>query len=301
MSDNLLINSSFEDWITLDGGNQQPNGWKLSWLASGVPNYGLGYYPHIESSDTEPSETDRTPECVHREVWQLPPEERPDGSDPLILYGGAVYKMFGASGAFGAQLSLDQELEEGAEYTLHANVRIHWHAGSQPDMRNAAIVFSSSSEDSTQSMVVRGDVIGDRSWRTIQYNFTYQGVLDIKFCALYPSAGVDFFVDGWSLLRVNVAPNPLRLVWDTTVTEQENNGIRINKEGALFRKLSELPPQYNVVINETYFMSQGDSCVAIAAEDPAGELPRVVVFAKVGDWDNVMIITEPSHWLNAVI
>lgn len=119
----VLKNSSFENgWTDVYAGNdfghltnQQPTDWRLRWLWPGESLFG---------SD----EAHGVPECVHKLADQLPPNERPGGSDPLILDGEAVYKVFHNGAAFGAELwQVVSGLVPDSVARITVPVRIHAH------------------------------------------------------------------------------------------------------------------------------------------------------------------------------
>lgn len=119
----MLKNPSFENgWRDIYAGNdyghltnQEPADWKLRWLWPGESLFG---------SD----EAHGVPECVHKMADQLPPNERPGGSDPLILDGVAVYKIFHNGAAFGAELwQVVEGLKPGSVARVKVPVRIHAH------------------------------------------------------------------------------------------------------------------------------------------------------------------------------
>ncbi len=92
-----LRNGSFElgwtdlpPWGTLI--NQQPAWWTLHWVEPGDPIFGSGDL------------SGGVPECVHKNNYQLPPNEQRGGPDALVLDGEWTYKIFHANQPFGAEL-----------------------------------------------------------------------------------------------------------------------------------------------------------------------------------------------------
>lgn len=124
-----MKNLSFEDgWETLpptgNAGwlqNQRPNHWQLTILPPGAELW--------DSTDTATGE----PEAVHKGVNQLPPDERPGGSDPLILDGEWVYKIFHSGAAYGVELrQVVEGLQPGSGATAVVRIRVHDHKGTDP-------------------------------------------------------------------------------------------------------------------------------------------------------------------------
>lgn len=118
-----LNNPSFENgWTDIVTGedygwliNQNPTDWHLRWLWPGESLFGT-------------DEARGVPECVHKLTEQLPPNEQPGGSDPLILNGEHVYKIFHNGAAFGAEIwQIVEGLEPGTTAKITVPVRIHAH------------------------------------------------------------------------------------------------------------------------------------------------------------------------------
>lgn len=124
-----MKNLSFEDgWETLpptgNAGwlqNQRPNHWQLTILPPGT-----------ELWDSEDKATGES-ECVHKLAHQLPPSEQPGGSDPLVLDGETVYKVFHSGAAYGVELRQTVEgLKPGSSATAVVWIRVHDHKGTDP-------------------------------------------------------------------------------------------------------------------------------------------------------------------------
>lgn len=119
----MLENESFENgWVDIYAGNgltnQIPNSWHMRWLNIGEQLFGT-------------DEAHGVPEMVHKLSDQLPPNERPGGSDPLILDGEVTYKIFHNGASFGAELwQVVTGLTPGSTVELVAPMRIHDHAKS---------------------------------------------------------------------------------------------------------------------------------------------------------------------------
>lgn len=92
-------NHSFEDgWTDLPPGpnyliNQRPNKWTLNIIPIGENLY-----------DSQDKATG-IPECVHKNLDTLPPDEHPGQPNALILDGENTYKIFNSGASFGAELT----------------------------------------------------------------------------------------------------------------------------------------------------------------------------------------------------
>ena len=155
-----LKNPSFENgWTDIVTGedlgwliNQQPIDWHLRWLNIGESLFG---------SD----EARGVPECVHKMTNQLPPNEQPGGSDPLILDGEHTYKIFHNGAAFGAELwQIVEGLEPGTVAKVTVPVRIHAHGEKDNPDQHAA----ESGVWGLDDWAVEGDLLaplnGNGSW-----------------------------------------------------------------------------------------------------------------------------------------
>lgn len=190
---NLVKNGSFEDgWIDISNGvviNQQPNGWTLEWGEPGEP------LEHFENLPGDTEDKVRTvPECVHKLSEQLPPDERPGGSDPLILDGDAVYKVFAAYGAFRAKLETVIEATPGALVRVSIPVRVHQHGNGD---YGAAYWYAKLGDQNTNWLTFKRD-FQDRTWlcKELEARVPESGklTLTIKFES-HTVAGIDFFID----------------------------------------------------------------------------------------------------------
>ncbi|MFN2105500.1 MAG: hypothetical protein ACK2UJ_11540 [Candidatus Promineifilaceae bacterium] len=190
--DNGLNNGSFEKgWETIAFGNQRPNFWQLSWVQPGDPLY--------DSTDVATGIC----ECVHKLKDQLPPEEQPGGSDPLILDGVVTYKMFSASQSFGTQLSQTASgLTPGAEYRLSVPLRLHKYGETDPFGAEAGVWVDDVGDWSNV------DDMPDRAWCRHELTFTAPAdgsvEIDIRVKSKYPSTK-DFFMDDF---RLGLASEP---------------------------------------------------------------------------------------------
>lgn len=181
-----MQNQSFEDgWTDLPPApgnliNQQPYDWILTWVEPGQP-----LFDHDEAKGV--------PECVHKLVTQLPPEEQPGGSDPLILDGEAVYKIFHHAAAFGAELrQLVTGLKPSTTAYITVPIRMHRH-GDPDDYGAEAGVWL----NGTGGWVHSGNS-GDRQWHNHEHSVIVPGsgavevVIRVKSKWDRPK---DFFID----------------------------------------------------------------------------------------------------------
>ena len=96
----MLQNGGFENgWQDLPPTasgvtNQQPDGWRLAWVARGGVLY-----------DDAGATAGDAPVCVHMLSRQLPPHEHRGAADALILDGDTTYKIFHSVHPFGATLA----------------------------------------------------------------------------------------------------------------------------------------------------------------------------------------------------
>lgn len=193
----MLINGNFSDgWDDMPPApghliNQRPKGWNLRWIAPGERLF--------EGDDRAGG----VPECVHKLKGQLPPNEQPGGPDALILAGDAVYKIFNAGAAFGAELTQTVTgLEPGsaAELTVPVLVVLH----DDPD------VFGAESSVWVNGVGgwVNGRDMGNRQWHRHKVRFTVpadgRAEIAIRVKSKWPRPK-DFFIDDVRLEAVAAA------------------------------------------------------------------------------------------------
>jgi len=190
-----LLNSSFEeDWQTIEFGNQRPNFWQMSWVQPGDPLYDA---PDLATGVCE---------CVHKLIWQLPPEEQPGGIDPLILEGEATYKMFSATAAFGTELKQNVGgLTPGEEYRLTVPMRLHY------DLEKEADPYAAETGVWVDNLGDWANLedMGYRKWCKHELTFTAPGDGDaevaVRVKSKYPSYK-DFFMDDFTLTLASEPP-----------------------------------------------------------------------------------------------
>jgi hypothetical protein len=191
--DNPLRNGSFEDgWETIQFGNQRPNFWQISWVQPGDPLY--------DSPDTASGVC----ECVHKLLHQLPPEEQPGGSDPLILDGVVTYKLFNASASFGTELKQTVGgMTPGESYRLSVPLRLHEYGEVDPYGAEAGVWVDGVGDWSNV------DDMPDRAWCKHELTFTapQDGNVEVvvRVKSKYPSVK-DFFMDDFRLVPASAPP-----------------------------------------------------------------------------------------------
>ena len=192
MAENVLRNGSFEEGWTdvvvpgLNQVNQIPMFWGMEWLEPGERLW--------DSND----EARGVPECVHKHMNQLPPNENPGGEDALILDGEWTYKMFNANAAWGAQLSqVVRGLRPGTIAVLRAPVQAHLHGDTDPWSMEVGFWVNG-----VGGWHNAGE-LGDRDWTTFLQKITVpaDGLVSalIRVKSKYDNAK-DFFIDNVMLV-----------------------------------------------------------------------------------------------------
>lgn len=213
--DNPIRNPSFdiESWADVDNKSKQvPPEWELTWVPNGQPLY--------DSADLATGSC----ECVHKWYWQLPEHERPGGSDPLILSGRLVYKVFSQQ-AFGTQLSQTIiGLAPGSQWRLSVPLRVHLYGDTDPHGAEASVWVNNVGGWSN------GANMGDRRWcrHVQQVTVPEDGTLqiDIRMKSKRPLVK-DFFIDDLLLLPASFAdPHAAIPVCDPNLTFEEYQAYR---------------------------------------------------------------------------
>lgn len=188
-----LLNGSFEDdnWRDVDSTKQEPADWTLKTVKVGDPLF--------DSGDLASG----TCECVHKWDWQLPEEEQPGGSDPLILDGRLTYKIFSASQSFGTELSQTiTGLEPGLRLRLTVPVRAHLYNDTDPYGAESSVWVNGI------GAWANAEDMGDRLWCKHEQAFEVpdDGTINvaIRFKSKYPLVK-DFFIDD---VRLQAADEP---------------------------------------------------------------------------------------------
>ena len=184
-----LVNGGFEGcWGTIELGNQEPDGWELTWVKPGQQLWDARY--------TEPATA--IAEMIHKLKRQLPPNEWPGAPNALILDGEATYKIFSNYNIFGSQLYQRVSLPAGS-WRLVVPVQTHWHE--DLDGKDEYTV------ESGAWIIVNGTQLGawahakqmgDRKWfyHNVEFTLPAAGSVDvvIRFKSAYRSTK-DFFID----------------------------------------------------------------------------------------------------------
>lgn len=196
---NLLQNPSFEGgWQTIAHGNQQPNGWTLTWLPNGAPLLSAGAFP---GDDAPVFETvTRWPECVHKSHAELPPDEWRGGEDALVLDGVTTYKIFGGS-AFSAALAQTVNAPPMVSAVLTVPVQVHHHG----DGSFGACAFRIRANEYVTDWITFSGGLPDPAepyFVPVQLAFTTpaDGQVTVRIeCESRAEAPIDFFIDATAL------------------------------------------------------------------------------------------------------
>jgi len=187
----MLKNGSFsEGWTDMPPApgnliNQQPKGWKLSWIEQGKSLFGAG------------DVATGVPECVHKLSKQLPTNERLGGPDALILAGNATYKIFHFGGAFGAELQQTViGLKPGTTATLVVPILAVLYNETDPYGAESGVWVNG------KGKWVNGGKMGNRKWYRHRVEFPVpangQATISIRVKSKWPRKK-DFFIDGITL------------------------------------------------------------------------------------------------------
>lgn len=200
VGDNLLANPSFEEgWTDLPPApgnliNQQPNDWVLSWVEPGEPIFG--------SDDLAGG----VPECIHKLIWQLPPDEQPGGPNALILDGEATYKVFHFGLPFGVELSQTVTgLTPGTLLQLTVPIQVHLHGDTKDPFTAESGIWVNG-----VGHWVNSKEMGDRTWYehmlllTVPEDGTVEVVIRFKSKWSRPK---DFFIDDLQLVVLEGVAN----------------------------------------------------------------------------------------------
>lgn len=196
-----LVNGGFEGcWGTIEQGNQEPNGWELTWTKPGELVWDSRY--------TEPATA--IAEMIHKLKLQLPPNEWPGAPNALILDGEATYKLFSNFNIFASQLYQRVSLPAGS-YQLTVPVQLHWQEDldgkDQYTAESGAWVITGATQSGGWAHAKQ---MGDRQWfnHVIQFELTAPGEVDvvIRVKSVYRSKK-DFFIDAVRLESIGSVSN----------------------------------------------------------------------------------------------
>lgn len=186
---NGLVNGGFEGcWNTIELGNQEPDGWDLTWVPPGQQLWDARY----------PEPASAIAEMIHKLKGQLPPNEWPGAPNALILDGEATYKIFSNYNIFGSQLFQRVDLPAGS-WRLVVPVQVHWHENldgkDEYTAESGAWVVANGAQSGAWAHAKQ---MGDRTWfyHVVEFNLPAPGSVDvvIRFKSAYRSTK-DFFID----------------------------------------------------------------------------------------------------------
>jgi len=196
-----LVNPSFEEpWeddIVGATKNQVPYGWNLTYLQIGEKLRSAGAFAGLDH-DPIYEVVKTIPETCHKglfeDIWNLPENERPDGSTPLILDGVRVYKCFSNYNPFGFQL--DQTLT----YAPGTILRLLWPTNThhQGDGSPGAAAWRIGINDTFCDWKTFKHGFEDRTWAEGRIDYIVPENGTVKIIGQFESrslAGIDFFMD----------------------------------------------------------------------------------------------------------
>lgn len=206
---NWIENGSFEgdqNWTNIVTGygnlvNQQPNGWRLSWVAVGQPLYDARRPSDIAGGVAE---------SLHKNHATLPPNEWFGASDALILEGTQNYKTFHAGTSFGTELSQTVGDLPPGRYRLTMPVNLHWHENLDPggigwDHETAEAAAFVYIDGTRHGRWVNALEMGNRTWTYQAVEFQLTEPTDVEVVLRFKSryAKKDFFIDAVELRSID--------------------------------------------------------------------------------------------------
>lgn len=188
IGDIQVTNNSFEEgWTDLPPAsgnliNQQPNGWVLKWVEPGDLLY-----------DSTEDISGGVPECIHKHVTQLPPDEQPGGENALVLDGEYVFKIFHFGAPFGAELTQEiNNLPPGSTWRIIVPIQVHLHGETDPYAAESSVWING------EGKWVNGFTMGDRKWYNHDVEFVVPANGNIEITIRVKSKwfnAKDFFID----------------------------------------------------------------------------------------------------------
>jgi hypothetical protein len=150
------------------------------------------------------------PECLHKDINTLPPDEWPGAPNALILDGIQTYKMFNSGAPFGGELSQVVENLPAGTYRLTVPIQLHWQEKLDPNDPT----WDTYTAESGAWVIVNGQKLGrwaharemgDREWYTHVVEFDLAASADVEVLLRVKSryALKDFFIDAVRLEAVN--------------------------------------------------------------------------------------------------
>lgn len=224
-----LVNGGFEGcWDTIVLGNQEPDGWELTWVQPGQQLWDARY----------PEAATAIAEMIHKLKHQLPPNEWPGAPNALILDGEATYKIFSNYNVFGSQLYQRVELPAGS-WRLIVPVQLHWHENldgkDEYTAESGAWVIANGSQSGAWAHAKQ---MGDRTWfyHVVEFNLTAGDSVEvvIRFKSAYRTIK-DFFIDA-------VRIEPISAVTAGPLVEFENDQVTSRP-----RPLDEIPARQRIM------------------------------------------------------
>ena len=203
-----LENGGFEDgWLTLNGGNQQPNYWVLGWADVGTQLLA----PKAGAGDAI-QDVRCVPECVHKEAWQLPAAEQLGGPKALILDGDKTFKLFGQS-AFRVTLEQEFTVDKGTHGQFIIPVNVHGNINPDTNKPWNVDVGAAYWRVTVNGYPGQWNTFGDfqdRTWLEETVSFVaYYGIVHILLeMECHTLGGVSFFTDNIRYTELD-APQPV--------------------------------------------------------------------------------------------
>lgn len=298
-----LINPSFEglwvDDIIIGTKNQVPNGWNLTYLQMGETLKSAGVFADL---DHEPvyEIVETIPECVHKglfgDTWNLPENERPDGSTPLILDGIRTYNIFSNYNPFSAQLNQTVRFEPGTTIRLHWPVNTHH----QNDGSPGAAAWRVGLNNVFCDWKTFEHGFTDREWTLGQIDYTVPANGEVFVWGQFESralAGIDFFMDD---IYIEVLENPVIIEDGDPRVPYERTYLLLPGKSVLSR--AETTRLLGFLSNQIYDYQW---TVGFSADDAGiGKLPvrRVIVISlNEDDWDKKALLDFYSTYYPGVI
>lgn len=196
---NAIVNGSFEQgWTNLPPApgfliNQEPKGWRLTWLGVGEPIW-----------DDGSATAQGVPECLHKLEAGLPPDEWAGGPRPLILEGKATYKTFHFAAPFGTELYQSVGgLPPGTTWRLTVPIQLHTHGDNDPWAAESG-VWATTSADQAGGWV-SGGTMGDHHWffHKVEITVPADGRIEVYIRVKSKwNRGKDFFIDDVRLVQI---------------------------------------------------------------------------------------------------
>jgi hypothetical protein len=255
----MLKNPTFEDgWTDQSMTAQEPNGWGL----------------HIDfSGEVRGRKINGDPECVHKGIDQLPPDERPGGENELILDGFYNYKLF-TSAVWRATLSQTiHDATPGAKVKLTVPVNIHFDGrGDEYDQEDTLFRVSVNHEHTDFWMLKKFD----RRWVYVEAFGTVDenGVVYVELeCSVKWEHHTAFFLDDLRIEYVSAPPvEPLPT----------------DKPKIVVLKLAQEHAEGAWTSNATFAFNNFKRTITVSYED-------MLTLMGAGNSDSYAIVVDPDY------